>query len=64
MEKDDGSVTIDEDQIVSTIVNFYKELYRKPAVTGWGIERVEWCPIDGDLVLEIENPFSEDEGGI
>lgn len=52
-----GLSTSDDVQIVSTIVEFFSNLYSKADVWGWGIERVEWCPIDGESGLELKRLY-------
>lgn len=58
----DGSVTTDSEQIESTIIEFFKNLYSFSRDKGWGgIEGMEWCSIDGEDGVELERCFTEDE---
>ncbi|XP_073016672.1 uncharacterized protein [Primulina eburnea] len=61
LEREDGSITSDEDEIVAIILRYFEEFYGKKDVRSWGIEGVEWCLIDDSMSRELEKFFKEDE---
>ena len=61
IERDNGEVLTNEEDIVGEIVRFYEKLYSYADSEILGFEGVEWVGIDTLLSEWLERPFNEEE---
>lgn len=61
LQAESGEILRGEKRIEAEIIQFYRNLYSKDTTARWGVEGLNWEPIEEYARMKLEQPFTEEE---